>query len=245
MCRFIILSIMLFLGALGTEARQYDRGYESMPSSPFIKKGTWVAGGTLRYSHHLNDNHNILLINGINSNGYSISVNPKTLYMIKDNMGVGLKFSYDRSMLDLGSAGISVSDISMSARDCYQINHKFSAHALCRAYIPFADIKRFALFADLMLGGSYKQGKAFNAGGDNVLGVYEQSYALELAVNPGIVAFLTDNLALEMNVGLFGVSYSWKNQIRNQVSMGNMDMASAGFMVNLLSIGVGLSYYFL
>lgn len=236
---------MLFLGALGTEARQYDRGYESMPSSPFIKKGTWVAGGTLRYSHHLNDNHNILLINGINSNGYSISVNPKTLYMIKDNMGVGLKFSYDRSMLDLGSAGISVSDISMSVKDCYQINHKFSAHALCRAYIPFADIKRFALFADLMLGGSYKQGKAFNAGGDNVLGVYEQSYALELAVNPGIVAFLTDNLALEMNVGLFGVSYSWKNQIRNQVSMGNMDMASAGFMVNLLSIGVGLSYYFL
>ena len=236
---------MLFLGALGTEARHYDRGYESMPSSPFIKKGTWVAGGTLRYSQHLNDNHNILLINGINSNGYSISVNPKALYMIKDNMGVGLKFSYDRSMLDLGSAGISVSDISMSAKDCYQINHKFSAHAVCRAYIPFADIKRFALFADLMLGGSYKQGKAFNAGGDNVLGVYEQSYALELAVNPGIVAFLTDNLALEMNVGLFGVSYSWKNQIRNQVSMGNMDMASAGFMVNLLSIGVGLSYYFL
>jgi len=236
---------VLFLGALSTEARHYDRGYESMPSSPFIKKGTWVAGGTLRYSQHLNDNHNILLINGINSNGYSISVNPKALYMIKDNMGVGLKFSYDRSMLDLGSAGISVSDISMSAKDCYQINHKFSAHAVCRAYIPFADIKRFALFADLMLGGSYKQGKAFNAGGDNVLGVYEQSYALELAVNPGIVAFLTDNLALEMNVGLFGVSYSWKNQIRNQVSMGNMDMASAGFMVNLLSIGVGLSYYFL
>jgi len=245
MRRYLIIFTVLFLGALGTEARHYDRGYESMPSSPFIKKGTWVAGGTLRYSQHLNDNHNILLINGINSNGYSISVNPKALYMIKDNMGVGLKFSYDRSMLDLGSAGISVSDISMSAKDCYQINHKFSAHAVCRAYIPFADIKRFALFADLMLGGSYKQGKAFNAGGDNVLGVYEQSYALELAVNPGIVAFLTDNLALEMNVGLFGVSYSWKNQIRNQVSMGNMDMASAGFMVNLLSIGVGLSYYFL
>jgi len=245
MRRYLIIFTVLFLGALSTEARHYDRGYESMPSSPFIKKGTWVAGGTLRYSQHLNDNHNILLINGINSNGYSISVNPKALYMIKDNMGVGLKFSYDRSMLDLGSAGISVSDISMSAKDCYQINHKFSAHAVCRAYIPFADIKRFALFADLMLGGSYKQGKAFNAGGDNVLGVYEQSYALELAVNPGIVAFLTDNLALEMNVGLFGVSYSWKNQIRNQVSMGNMDMASAGFMVNLLSIGVGLSYYFL
>ena len=104
MRRYLIIFTVLFLGALSTEARHYDRGYESMPSSPFIKKGTWVAGGTLRYSQHLNDNHNILLINGINSNGYSISVNPKALYMIKDNMGVGLKFSYDRSMLDLGSA---------------------------------------------------------------------------------------------------------------------------------------------
>ena len=30
--------------------------------------------------------------------------------MVKDNMGVGLRFSYDRSMLDLASADLSVSD---------------------------------------------------------------------------------------------------------------------------------------
>ncbi len=236
---------MLFLGAIGAGAQHYDRGYEAVPSSPFIKKGTWVAGGTLRYSQHVNDNHDMLVINDVNSKGYNISVAPKVLYMLKDNMGVGLKCSYGRSMLDLESAGLSVSDISMNAEDCYQINQKFSVHALCRAYVPFADIKRFALFADVMLGGSFKQGKAFNAGGEYVLGAYEQSYALDLTVNPGIVAFLTNNLALEVNVGIFGISYSWKNQIRNQVTMGSTDMTSAGFMVNLLSIGVGLSYYFL
>ncbi|MBE6215937.1 MAG: hypothetical protein E7123_06895 [Bacteroidales bacterium] len=241
----LLIIIMLFLGALCAEAQHYDRGYEAVPSSPFVKKGAWVAGGTLRYSQHLNDSHNILIISDVNSKGYSISANPKVLYMVKDNMGVGLKFSYDRSMLDLASAGLSISDISMSAKDCYQINHKFSAHAIYRAYIPFADIKRFALFADLMLGGSFKQGKAFNAGGEYVLGTYEQSYALELAVNPGVVVFLTNNLAMELNVGIFGASYSWKNQVRNQVSTGNTDLTSAGFMVNLLSIGVGLSYYFL
>ena len=119
---------MLFLGAIGAEAQHYDRGYEKTPSSPFLKKGTWMAGGTARYSQHINDDFNFLVINDINSKGYNISVNPKLLYLFRDNMGVGLRFSYDRSMLDLTGADLSVSDISMNAKDCYQIQHKYSVH---------------------------------------------------------------------------------------------------------------------
>lgn len=245
MHRYIIIIIMLFLGTLCAEAQHYDRGYDTAPSSPFVKKGTWMAGGTVRYSQHINDNHSILLIDGVNSKGYNVSVNPKLLYMVKDNMGVGMKISYDRSMLDLASAGLSIAEIEMNAKDCYQINHKFSAYALCRAYVPFGDIKRFSLFADVMLGGSFKQGKSFNAGGTYVLGTFEQAYSLDLAVNPGLMAFLTDRLAFELNVGIFGVSYGWKEQVRNQVTNGSSDLTSAGFTVNLLSLGVGLSYYFL
>ena len=236
---------MLFLGALCAEAQHYDRGYEAVPSSPFVQKGTWMTGGTFRYSQHINDDYNFLIINDINSKGFNLSANPRLMYMFKDNMGVGLRFSYDRSMLDLASADLSVSEISMSAKDCYQIQHKFSAYAVYRAYIPLGNSKRVAMFADLLFGGSYKQGKAFNAGGEYVVGTYGQRYALELAVEPGIVAFLTERLAVEMNVGIFGVSYSWRDQVRNQVIGGHSDSTSAGFMVNLLSLGVGLSYYFL
>lgn len=236
---------MLFLGALCAEAQHYDRGYEVVPSSPFAEKGTWVAGGSARYSQHINDDYNFLVINDINSEGYTISVNPKLIYMVKDNRGIGLKFSYDRNMLDLGTADLSVSDISMSARDCYQISHKYSAHAVYRSYIPLGNSKRVAMYADLLLGGSLKQGKAFNAGGEYVRGTYQQAYALEIAVDPGIVAFLADRLALEVNVGVFGLSYRWNHQVHNQVVNGSSDSSSAGFMLNLLSLGVGMSYYFL
>lgn len=245
MQKHLLISLMLLLSAMYAEAQHYDRGYEAVPSSPFVRKGTWVAGGTLRYSQHVNENYKMLLIDDINSRGYNISVSPRLLYMVKDNMGVGMKFSYDRSMLDLASAGLTAGEIQMNASDCYQISHKYSAHAVCRAYVPFGNIKRFALFADVMLGGSFKQGKAFNAGGDYVLGTYEKAYTLELAVNPGIVAFLTEHMAMELNVGIFGVSYGWKDQVRNQVTSGSTNLTSAGFMVNLLSIGVGISYYFL
>lgn len=236
---------MLFLGAAGAEAQHYDRGYEAVPSSPFVTKGTWVASGTVRYTQHVNDDYNFGIIKDINSNGFGLSVNPKLVYMVKDNRGVGLRLSYNRNMLDLSSADLSISDISMSIKNCYQIKHKCSAHAVYRAYIPLAGAKRIAMYADLLLGGSFTQGKSFNAGSEFIQGTYEHSYALELAVDPGIVAFLSDRLAVEMNVGIFGVSYCLNNQIHNQVQNGHADSTSAGFMLNLLSLGVGLSYYFL
>lgn len=245
MRKYLLIFTMLVLGALSAGAQHYDRGYETIPSSPFVEKGTWMLGGTARYTQHVNTDYNLLVINDINSSGYNVSASPKLLYMFKDNMGAGIRFSYGRSMLDLESADLSVAQITMSARDCYQIQHKFNAYAVYRAYIPFGNSKRVAMFADLLFGGSYKQGKTFNAGGEYVVGTYSQNCSLELAVEPGLVAFLTDRLAVELNVGIFGINYSWTNQLRNQVTAGHSDSTSAGFMVNLLSLGVGLSYYFL
>ena len=236
---------MLFLGAVSAEAQHYDRGYEAVPSSPFITKGTWSVGGTAKYSQHINDNYNLLVISDINSTGFNLSANPKVMYAIKDNMAVGLEFSYGRSMLDLASADLGVATLEMSAADCYQIQHKYSAYGVFRAYIPLGNSKRVAMFADLHLGGSFKQGKAFNAGGEYVTGTYNEAYMIQLGVDPGFIAFLTDRLAVELNVGVFGVNYSWQNQIHNQVEHGNSQSASAGFMVNLLALGVGVSYYFL
>ena len=160
-------------------------------------------------------------------------------------MAVGLKLSYNRSMLDLASADLGIASIEMSAADCYQIQHKFSAFGVLRSFIPLGNSKRVAMFADLHLGGSVKQGKAYNAGGENVIGSYTQAYSIQLGVDPGVMVFLADRLAVEMNVGVFGVNYSWQDQIRNQVEHGSSQSASAGFMINLLSLGVGVSYYFL
>ena len=245
MRKYLILISMLVLSGIQLNARHYDRGYDNAPTAPFIQKGTWFIGGTAKYSQHINDNYNYLVISDINSNGFNVSANPYVMYSIKDNMALGLKLSYDRSMLDLASAELGMAQVEMNATDCYQINHKYSAFGVFRAYIPFGNSKRVAMYTDLQLGGSYKQGKAFNAGGDQVLGTYTQTYSLRLAVDPGLIVFLTDRFAVEMNVGVFGVDYRWSEQVHNQVQTGSTDAASAGFMINLLSMGVGVSYYFL
>ena len=236
---------LLLLGMANAGAQTYDRGYENVPSSPFIEKGTWSVGGTARYSRHVNDGYNFLVISNINSEGYGIAIKPRVMYTFKDNMSVGLKFSYDRNMLDLASADLGIASIEMNAADCYQIRHKYSAYGVFRAYIPFGNSKRVAMFADLHLGGSFRQGKAFNAGGDYVTGTYGQAYSLQFGVDPGLIAFLSERLAVEVNIGVFGLNYTWEHQIHDQIDNGTSDSASAGFMINLLSVGVGLSYYFL
>ena len=245
MRKYIIITLLMLLGDLCANAQHYDRGYEKVPSAPFIRKGTWAVGGTAKYSQHINDDYNFLVISNLNSNGYNISANPHVMYAIKDNIAVGLKLSYDRSMLDLTSAELEAMQVEMSASDCYQLQHKYSAFGVFRAYIPFGNSKRVAMYAELQLGGSFKQGKAVNGGGDQGLGTYANSYSLRLAVDPGIIVFLTERLAVEMNAGIFGVDYRWSNQAHNQVELGSTDSASAGFMINLLSMGVGISYYFL
>lgn len=245
MRRIIFIFTLLFLGALSAEAQHYDRGYETVPSNPFVTKGTWTVGGTAKYSQHINDGHSLLVISNINSTGYDISVKPQLMYTFKDNLAVGLKFSYARSMLDLANADLGIASIEMNASDCYQIQHKYSAYGVVRAYVPFGNSKRVAMFADVQLGGSFKQGKAFNAGGEHVYGTYKEAFSLHLGVDPGLMVFLTDKLALEMNIGVFGIDYRWENQVRNQIENGSSDSASAGFMINFLSLGVGISYYFL
>ena len=239
------MSLLLLLGTFSAGAQQYDRGYEKVPSNPFVEKGTFIVGGKAKFSQHLNDSYKFLIINDINSTGISAGGSLDVLCAFRDNMAVGLKADYDRSVLDLSSAELAVAQIEMGAADCYKIQHKASGFAVFRAYIPFGSSKRVAMFADLQLGGSFKQAVAYNAGGAYVVGTYNQSYSLKLGVDPGFVAFLTDRFALQMNVGVFGVQYSWTNQIHNRVDNGHSDATSAGFMVNLLSLGVGLSYYFL
>ena len=45
--------ISLTVLALGAGAQRYDRGYSMSNSGSFVKKGTWMAGGTASYSSTL------------------------------------------------------------------------------------------------------------------------------------------------------------------------------------------------
>ena len=95
----IVLSVLfLILGTFSAEGQKLDRGIDLSSQPCFIKKGTWMVGGGASYMLHNNDNSRLLVVNGIKSTGYTLSVSPAFCYMFKDNMGVGVRVGYRRNM---------------------------------------------------------------------------------------------------------------------------------------------------
>ncbi|MCQ2143641.1 MAG: hypothetical protein MJY56_06200 [Bacteroidales bacterium] len=243
MKRLSLIIAALLLGALSAGAQRYDRGYENFPTREFIPKGTWMVGGSVGYTQHLNRDHNFLIIEDINSDGFHVSAKPVFLYMFKNNMGLGARFSYSRGLLDIESASLSVMGVDLGLKDYCNVSQKYSGAIVYRVYIPIGNANRIAMFAEGQIGGSIGQSKASEAHTGEIVGTFENNYNLHIGVNPGMVAFLADNLAIEASLGIVGVSYNWKDQVRNQIDNGAGTVFSAGFMLNPLDLSIGVTYY--
>ncbi len=217
-----------------------QRGITSL-STELVPKGQWIFGGSASYSIHSNDNYKFLIVEDINSNGYTVKVSPMIAYSPKKNMAVGIRFAYGRSLFSMDNASISVAGAGLNIDYFHALKHSYEAVALWRQYIPLGESKRFALFTEmqLSLGGS----QAKFAEGSPIRGTYQRGYSVAVGFNPGIVAFATNNIALELNVGVLGLNYAHVRQVHNQVSTGERSGGSINFKVNILSIGLGVGFY--
>lgn len=221
-----------------------ERGLTSK-SNVFVPQGQWIFGGTASYSTHSNDNYNFLVVEGIRSDGYTFRVSPFIAYAVRDNMAVGARFVYSRSLLKLDNADIHLgeegSGVNLSFDYYYALEHSYSGVAVWRQYIPLGESKRFALFTEMQLSAGGSQSKF--AADQPVKGTYQTGYHLGLGVVPGLVAFATNNMAIEVSVGVMGVEYSHTRQVHNQIRVGNRSSSNMNFKVNIFSIGLGFAFY--
>ena len=232
------------LDTLTINQRRELRGLTSK-SNDFVPKGQWIFGGSASYSTHSNSDYNFLVVEGINSDGYTFKISPFVAYAIKDNMAIGARFIYSRSLYKLDSADVNMGDedtgVNITVDGYYVLRHSYEGAVTWRNYIPLGQSKRFAIFTDVQLSAGGIQGKY--AEGQPVRGTYESGYSLGLGVSPGIVAFATNNMAIEVSVGVMGISYTRVDQVHNQVTVGSRSSSNMNFKVNIFSIGLGVAFY--
>ena len=211
----------------------------------FVPRGQWIFGGTASYSTHSNETYRFLVVEGIESKGYTFKVSPMIAYALRDNMAIGGRFIYSRSLLKLDKADLNLggedSDLNFEVNDYYSLRHSYSVAVIWRQYIPLGRNKRFALFNEMQLSGGGTQARF--AKDSPVKGTYETGYTFSLGVSPGIVAFATNNMAVEVNVGVMGITYTHTKQVHNQVTVGKRDASMMNFKVNIFSIGLGMAFY--
>ena len=224
--------------------KRRERGLTD-PRNLFVPKGQWVFGGTASYSTHTNEGYQFLIVEGIDSKGYTVRVSPMIAYALTDNMALGGRFIYSRTLLELDKAELQLgdegSDTDLKANNYYSLRHNYSVAAIWRQYIPLGRNKRFALFNETQLSVGGTQARFTND--SPVKGTYETGYTLSLGISPGIVAFATNNMAVEVNVGVMGISYTHTKQVHNQVTVGKRNTSMMNFKVNIFSIGLGMACY--
>lgn len=224
--------------------RIQQRGITNMANT-FISKGSWIGGASASYSQHINDSYNIAIIEGIASEGYTFRVSAMGAYALRNNMAVGLRATYNRSNLTVNNAGLKFGDDDTGTEiniDNYKaVRHSYNVSGIWRQYIPLGQSKRFAIFNEISLGAGGLQ--SIYVMGQPIKGTYERGYIISLGVSPGLMAFATDEIAIEVNVGVMGINFSDVKQVHNQIYEGIRRSSNMNFNVNLLSIGVGVSFY--
>lgn len=240
--RLLIFLAVLTASVLVASAQvEFKRGLEQIS---FIPKGQWITGVSVSFSQSNQSKYQFLIIENIGGDSYTFKVSPMLMYCFKDNLAAGGKFSYTRTRTHLNSANVVIdSETNYDVDNLYQVSQNYSAMACFRNYFSFGRSHRFGMFNEVQMQFGGGQSKILNGSGDDLTGTYSKSWNMNIGLAPGLVMFLNNYSAVEVNVGLLGFNYSHTKNTTDQIYDAKVDNKNANFKINLFSITFGVTFY--
>ncbi len=237
-----LLVIFALLGVTQVNAQEvFKRELEQVS---FIPKGQWITGVSVSYSQSNQNNYQFLIIENITGDTYSFKVSPMLMYCFKDNLAAGGRLAYTRSRTKLESANVVLdSETTYDVDNLYAISHNFYGTAAFRNYISLGRSMRFGFFNEVQMQFGGGESKICNGRGDDLTGTFERNYSIDVGLAPGMIMFLNNYSAIEVNVGVLGFSYTHTKSTTDQIYVANRNSKSANFKINLFSISFGVAFY--
>ena len=240
--RSVIIFIFVIVGVSAVFSQ--ERFKRNLESVNFVPKGQWLTGVSVNYSQSNMDNYQFFIVEELEGDIYTFKISPTVMYAFKDNMAVGGKFGYSRSRSNLDNARVVIdSSTDYTASNMYLLSQEYSAMGVYRYYFSIGKSKRFGMFGEAQFELGLGQSKIREGTGNNVIGSFNDNISLNVGLAPGIVMFLNNYSAIEVNVGVIGLSYNHTRQITNQVHEATFTSAGANFKINIFSISFGMMFY--
>lgn len=237
----LALSFLLF-GSPGAEGQEvFQRKIDHIA---FVPKGQYITGVSVSYMQSSQDNYQFLVFEKINGDNYTFKVSPMLFYTFKDNLAAGGRFGYSRQRTRLNSADVVIdSETDYNVDNLYSISHSYQGMGAFRMYMSLGKNTRFGLFNEvqLQLGGG--QAKICSGSGTSLTGTYERNFNFNVGLAPGLVVFLNNYSAMEVNVGVLGFDYTSTRSVSDQVYVAHRKTKQANFKINLFSITFGVAFY--
>lgn len=172
-------------------------------------------------------------------------------YFFKENISVGLGLQFGEDKADL------VADLLNNSykRDIRNFSRTYGVLGFIKNHIPVSSNNVFYVTNQTELFYGYKSGPSETYISDILERKYADKHSMGISIRPGILVFLTDNFAFDLNMGILGFSHS-KEDVRytypenNPPSESNRKenttnkSTSLNLKFDLLKIGFGFSYYF-
>lgn len=238
----ILLTLLVAMAAQPAFAQEeFKRELESVV---FVPKGQWITGVSVSYTQSNQNNYQFFILENLSGDTYSFKVSPMAGYAIKDDMVLGGKFAYSRSLTKLEEGSIVLdSETSYDMDHLYRLSHNYSWMGFMRNYFSLGRSKRFGFFNEVQLELGGGQSKLMQGKSTDITGAYERNFHLNVGLAPGLVVFLNNYSALEVNVGVLGFQYTNTKQISDRIYESHRNSKSANFRINLFSITFGMSFY--
>jgi hypothetical protein len=226
---------------IGREIPEFKRKIES---TVFIPKGQWGAGVSVNYSQSNQSNYQFLIVENLNGDTYSFKVSPLLVYFVRNDMGLGGRFAYSRALTKLEHGDIVIdSETDYDVDNLYSLSHKYSFTAVMRNYFSLGKSKRFGFFNEMQLEFGGGQSKLMKGKNEELTGNYARDFHFNIGFAPGMVMFLNNYVAMEVNVGVLGFGLTSTKQIDDRIYESHRKSESANFRINLFSITFGTTFY--
>lgn len=207
----------------------------------FIPKGMWLTGVNVSYYEESTDNYDFLILKDWKGSAYSLNVSPFVCYFIKDNIAIGGRFAYRNTTVNIGNLDISLGDdLSFGIKDVRIKDNSYLGSFIFRSYIGLDSGKRFGLFNETHLTVGSSKSLLMSGEEEALTDTHQRSTELQLGVQPGLGVFVTNEMHIEVSVGVAGLKYKHISQITNGTETGSRHSSGIDFKLNILNIRLGV-----
>ena len=216
-----------------------------------LVKGTWLLGGTLSAKSNSLSDIDLLVVDVEDFDQRAFNVRLEGSYFYKENVSVGLGLQFGENKTDLVA---NLLDNSYT-RNIRNFSRSYGALGFIKNHIPISSNNVFYVTNQTELYYGYKSGPSETYISDILERQYAVKHSMGVSIRPGILVFLTDNFAFDLNMGILGFSHS-KEDVSYQYPENNLpsedtrkkDASNKSTDLNLkfdlLKLGFGFSYYF-
>jgi len=233
---FGLILLIIFISADKLKAQTDTQEFENMLN--FIKKGSWMAGGTLSLKAN-NTRDKDQLIRYVDKNkAYDFWIRADGAYAFADYNFAGLALQYgqeDRSGIFENSDGEIYTEDFFGTR--YSITPFF------KNLTPIDKKGRFNIITQVEFMNQIDQGITQTILNEEITRKQTVKYTGLLGVRPGLSVFVLRNVAFETILNVAGVKYSHEKTKTTDLPDAISETASIDFKIDILQLNIGIFVY--